>query len=401
MPDSHPTGLLPNEAALAPDHASRRRLLTLLGAGGVGALATLLSPKEAQAAHDGSNVFHLGQYNNAPEGSFDGAPHHTILDAPSPAGALKVINSGDGPAIQAEGLNGGGGVSATESSGPDGQAAVSGISNDTGIGDGSGVGVFGQSGSGVAIMGHADSGAGGDFASNSGNALQVAGRANMHAEVSATNGDVLFVVNTHPGADHVDAGGAISAESHGGHGVEGVSFPNGFESEWGGPQLGIGLRGVSIAGPGGEYGEGPGTGVQGLAGDGVGVNGFVRDGVGVDGTTRGTGIGVRASSHGDEETGVSSLDGIALKVEGRAVFGSAGGDVVSAGQSSKFVENPLVTADSHISVTLTGDPGSRQLLWVERQPGGGFTVHVSGGGVGKKGGGGAAIPFTYLIVEPG
>ena len=88
--------------------------------------------------------------------------------------------------------------------------------------------------------------------------------------------------------------------------------------------------------------------------------------------------------------------GLALDVVGTARFTTAGNDAVAFGQNSRFVANPAVTALSHISLTLHDDPGPRQLKWVERSPGDGFTVHFAGGPPGQR----PAVPFSYLIVEP-
>ncbi|MFN2588649.1 MAG: hypothetical protein ABR613_11105 [Actinomycetota bacterium] len=57
--------------------------------------------------------------------------------------------------------------------------------------------------------------------------------------------------------------------------------------------------------------------------------------------------------------------------------------------------NEAVSADSHISVTLMGNPGVRTLQWVERAPGSGFTVHLTT--VGPK----PQTPLTYFVLEPG
>jgi hypothetical protein len=59
------------------------------------------------------------------------------------------------------------------------------------------------------------------------------------------------------------------------------------------------------------------------------------------------------------------------------------------------VEDSRVTADTHISVSLASDPGPRQLSWVERDPGSGFTVHMSGPT--KKA---PETSVTYVLVEP-
>jgi hypothetical protein len=78
----------------------------------------------------------------------------------------------------------------------------------------------------------------------------------------------------------------------------------------------------------------------------------------------------------------------------RAGFSTCGGDTIAAGLASKAVANPAVTATSHISVTLTGNPGAAaHVLWVERQPGTGFVLHLARRVV-------RSTPFSYLVVEP-
>jgi hypothetical protein len=185
------------------------------------------------------------------------------------------------------------------------------------------------------------------------------------ASVPAAQGDSLFVENQHSG------GGAISAAAHGDvHAVEGIAYPD--ES---GP--GFGVRGISSLPDG--FGDGPGVGVHGQSGTGVGVLG-----------TTATGIEVEARSD----------QGIALVVNGMAVFSTAGGSTIPLGQSSMFVSDSAVTDESHITATLTGSPGSfvsgfpPVIQWLERQPGQGFVIHLT-----RKVG--QATPFTYLIVEPG
>jgi hypothetical protein len=103
------------------------------------------------------------------------------------------------------------------------------------------------------------------------------------------------------------------------------------------------------------------------------------------------------STHG---TGVLAFGvfGDALLVQGPATFSTAGSGVIPAVQDSVFVANTAVTAQSHVSATLTGSPGTFNtgtpvIVWVERQPGTGFVVHLSRRV-------GPATPFTYLIVEP-
>lgn len=142
-----------------------------------------------------------------------------------------------------------------------------------------------------------------------------------------------------------------------------------------------------------------GIGVTGVAGNGteVGVFGFggdprVTPGIGVRGLTQ-SGVGVEAEALEDNAT--------ALRVLGSAQFSTAGSGTIAAGQDSASVTNATVTALSHITVTLTGDPGQASsspgakpvVAWVERQPGTGFVVHMSRPVR-------FATPFTYLIVEP-
>jgi hypothetical protein len=137
-----------------------------------------------------------------------------------------------------------------------------------------------------------------------------------------------------------------------------------------------------------------GKGVVGISNDLVGVAGFAP--TGVSGLGTGTvGVGV----HGVGVTGVKAelagfaADGFALEVIGKASFSTAGAGSIPVAASSASVANPAVTADSHITVTLTGDPAPADLRWVERQPGAGFIVHLS-----RKAQN--ATPFTFLIVEP-
>lgn len=182
----------------------------------------------------------------------------------------------------------------------------------------------------------------------------------------------LMVVNEGAG------GGAIEAASKaGGIGVEGSVFPTDEDLEFEDQKNGYGVRGIAMS-PEGGYGEGPGVGVHGQAGIGTGVLGI----------TSAQGIGVEARTH--------SPDGIALVVNGPSKFSTAGSAVVPAGQNSVFVANDTVTGDSHISVTLVSDPGSRSVLWIQRNPGNGFTVHMSSASPTKR----PATSFTYLVVEP-
>jgi hypothetical protein len=84
--------------------------------------------------------------------------------------------------------------------------------------------------------------------------------------------------------------------------------------------------------------------------------------------------------------------GRGLAVKGRASFSSCGSDIIAAGGTSKTVNNPAVNANSHITVTLSTNPGSAQVLWVQRQEGS-FTLHLTRSVTN-------ATSFTYLVVEP-
>jgi hypothetical protein len=85
---------------------------------------------------------------------------------------------------------------------------------------------------------------------------------------------------------------------------------------------------------------------------------------------------------------------LALRVVGKACFSTAGAGVVRARANAATVDNPAVTADSHVTVTFTRDPGGAAVAWVERQPGTAFIVHLSSRPRRN-------VPFSYLIVEPG
>lgn len=135
----------------------------------------------------------------------------------------------------------------------------------------------------------------------------------------------------------------------------------------------------------------------GASGSGTGVVGTSETGIGTAGAAPGDAPGMVAFS-GLAAGGPGGLPlpdgGLALAVEGKARFSTAGSGVVPVRADAATVSNPAVTADSHITVTFTGDPGRASVAWVERQPGSGFIVHLSGKSR-------WAVPFTYLIVEPG
>ena len=161
---------------------------------------------------------------------------------------------------------------------------------------------------------------------------------------------------------------------------------------------GYGTRGMAYIGspdsPSEEWVLGPGIGVGGMSGSGHGVLGQSESGNGVTGQAPGEAPAVLAVS---SPLGANPSDGgLALRVVGKAQFSTAGAWVVLAGARSVEVANPAVTDASHVTVTLTGDPGNAAAVvqWVERQPGSGFIVHLRVPVSNE-------TPFTYLIVEPG
>jgi hypothetical protein len=205
--------------------------------------------------------------------------------------------------------------------------------------------------------------------------------------------------------------GIVSSSKPGGTGVAGQGG-KGVPSE---------LGGVGVIGSGGGPDDNRGDGVWGVtnsAGN-AGVFGFnfglgpaVRgysarvnpnagqrvsptgNGVGIEGKTGG-GKGVHGAASADGGIGILAEHtgtGRGLAVKGRAGFSSCGSSTISAGQASMTVNSPAVTATSHITVTLSANPGSAQVLWVARQAGS-FTVHMTQS-VGN------ATSFTYLVVEP-
>ena len=366
-----------------PREVGRRTLLTAAGAGGV----VLLAAKPAAAGHDGDIALHLGEANVAPPGA------ETQLFADVDGQALNVQNGNSGAA--ADGIRG-----ATSSSSP-GAAGLRGHA-------GAGIGVDGFSDTGIGILGHSPNGTGGHFESPSGQALRTDGQVNMSG---STPDKVLHVHNDDTGdpasAIHAFTHGlkAIIASSDNDHefgnvGVEGVSSLPGDDGYGLGPGFGLqgvtgtgaGVRGVSQSGKPGGFDRGPGIGVLGSAGAGTGVMGTSNapgdggfgagDGVGVEGQT-GTGVAVRAVAAG----------GRAIEAHGRAAFSTAGNGTVPRSRRQHLVLTSGVTADSHVTVTPTSDPGASCVDWVERVPALGFRIHLAATAV-------RPITFSYLVVEP-
>jgi hypothetical protein len=214
-----------------------------------------------------------------------------------------------------------------------------------------------------------------------------------------------------PGRGAITGFGGASASDKGGVGVAGQ----------GGSGIPSDLGGVGVIGSGGGPNDNRGDGVWGVTnspghagvfgfnfGLGPAVRGYsagvnpnpgeraspTGNGVGIEGKSGG-GKGVHGAASADGGIGVLAEhigSGWGLAVKGRAGFSSCGSDTIAAGGTSKTVNNPALTANSHITVTLTADPGSAQVHWVRRQAGS-FTLHLTRS-VGN------ATSFTYLIVEP-
>lgn len=270
-----------NLVAKLEEKRDRRGLLALIGGGGIAAVAALVAggSKDADAAHDGTNVLHVGQENISPASAI------TRLTGDSEDFLVTVENQSGAKAIQAIG-------------------GFIGFSEDSQAGEfatNTGIGAWGQAESGVGLWGASWSGVG-----------------------------------------VVGAGGSRQADP----------LPD---------PVGPGVLGFT-----------PGEDAP----------------------------GVRAVS------GSPALDdikfpvpdgGLALDVVGKARFSTAGASTVNQGQNARNVQNPAVTTDSHISVTLMSDPGPRQIQWVERRPGIGFRLHMTSAPQNQR----PATQFTYLIVEPG
>lgn len=343
------------EPAEPEEGRSRRALLRGLGVAAAGAVAAgVLGTREAQA----HGTVHYDSDNTTP--------------------AVHGNNTDNGPGIKGDSVTGAGvqgssdsGIGVFASTSGDGTAVYGQLLSTEpavrGQNFGSGIGVFGQSSDGHGVSGETNqagrAGVTGNNASTSFSALGVEG-------IVAGSGRGVFGlsalgrgVHGHSDGDGAGVMGDITSDT--GTGALGVN--NG-----GGP----GVKGTSVSGPG-VRGEG-----------GVGVTGFSSTGVGVLGEAD-NGVGVYASSK----------DFFALYVQGHSAFSTVGNGIIAAGQESVFVSNVAVTAQSHITVTLTGDPGRvlsgipAVVVWVERQAGTGFVIHLSRRV-------GPATPFTYLIVEP-
>jgi hypothetical protein len=316
-------GKMGADSASASSHPSedttRRRLLTLMGAGGAATLATLVSSKEAQAGHDSTNTFHLGEDNTAPEGV--ATRLDMSVDNSDGSNGLMLRNQANGSALVAQA-------------------------------DGAAIQAFDEGGTSRAILAFGG----------------VRGLGHSREE-DLPEGQPLG-----PGEGVV--GESEQPDKAGVLGESVLLIERGFEGQP--PAFGIGVLG--------RTGAAPGVGVIGEAHvDDWGFGEVGTEGTGVLGRS-GTGVGV----HG------LCPDGFALRAEGKSAFSTAGAAVIPAGQSSLFVADADVTGNSHISVTLVSDPGSRSVHWIERNAGSGFTVRMTSAPVNKR----PETSFTYLITEP-
>jgi len=203
-------------------------------------------------------------------------------------------------------------------------------------------------------------------------------------KANAATGDPLIIGEPNE-ADPGDGTG-LEASVEGGSAFH-VTNPGGQGStaiHGDGPNGATGLLGTST---------GFGPGVHGTAISGTAVLAESQFGIGVWGVAPGSAPAVVAfSGHLAYPEPPVQDGGLALAVVGKAHFSTGGAGLVPARMSMATVANPAVTADSHITVTLTGNPGRASVTWVERQPGTGFIVHLSGSPR-------SDVPFTYLIVE--
>jgi hypothetical protein len=339
-----------------------------MGLGSAAAVVSVMTAKDAQAGHDGTNVMHLGEDNAAPATHTRLAGERAIpllfvrntgtsgaiwAETEAALGAAitafgkewGVVGHGDGAGLQGFSFSGTGSGVAGHSDGSG--RGVSGITN-TGVGvaggsPGSGTGVRGESQSGTGVEGHSDTGLGGVFSSNSGTALNVL--------ANVEEGDALYVENA-------AEGGGVFAR------VQGAIAINGQAT------------GSASSGGTGVHGRGHDTGVLAI-GEGADSRAFVAIVKGPDGET-------------------DLPNGTALAIYGRSKFSTVGAGTVPTGSESVFVSDTGITAASHVSITLGSDPGSRSIRWVERDPGNGFTVHMTSASPNKR----PATDFSYLVTEP-
>lgn len=262
---------------------------------------------------------------------------------------MSGVANHDGIGVRGESLSAGGLLEDQDGAGP----GVLGLS-------GSGFGVEGRSRSGPGVAGFSDTGPepGGVFFSQGGPGIAGTGSGEHPGVIGRSEGN--------------GPGGAFDSEN--GPGVVATSRDVGA------------VVGFSENGPGGSF----------SSNGGLGLRGFIQGsgGPGVLGAAPGEAPGVRALSAPFFGGEFPPDAGLALEVIGQSRFSTAGSATVPAGDNDIVVANSAVTAKSHITVTLISDPGPRQVGWVERQPGTGFTVHLTFAPPPQR----PATDFTYLVV---
>lgn len=363
-------------------------MLTLIGAGGAAFATGLLPRGEARAGHgpaDDVNALHLGETNTAPtdfttfvEADVD---NHALTvrnnDTGEVAGAIRGLTSGLKPAIAAE-------SDADDGVAIDGTSSGPGFGEAGNFGTGNGIGVRGGSGSGSGVEGSSVSGTGVAGWSVSGVGVLALSGPDPNGP---SGGSALGVIGTARVEASIDPGAALDvtnlATGDGAHGILATAFGTDKSAIFGeGRGGGAGVSGVSSSTEG--FADGTGEGVSGTTGSGIAVRGETPNGVGVRG-------------HSDNHIGVwaSAPTAVALHVSGRAVFETAGSGVIPAGSNNGTVASTVVGPDSQVIVTLTGNPGNRQLRWIELDPGVGFIVHLSPAPPNGR----PATPFVYLVVD--
>jgi len=210
-------------SSMSSRETNRRRLLAFLGAGGLGALATLFTRQEARAGHDGTNVMHIGEVNTAAAG------RSTELRADVDQDAIHVRNFNAGP-----------------------NSGALGARCDDGIG----------------VIASSERGIAGFFQTDTGQALGVNGPSGLVA--STDNRPALAVQNLNDS----DGATAIRAITRGG-GTALTAESFGSPSEETGA---VAILGVSKA-EGEPEALGSRVGVEGVSGTGVGVAATCFDGI--------------------------------------------------------------------------------------------------------------------------
>ncbi|MDO8616159.1 MAG: hypothetical protein Q7T33_10580 [Dehalococcoidia bacterium] len=316
---------------------SRRGLLALVGAGGAAALVALLGRRDgAQAGHDSTDVFHLGEDNAAVPTAVTRRTAGIDDDA-----ALIVDNLG-GIEFFRDGLYGNG-------SGPSSFGVLGTADSEGVVGSGGVVGVVGGSPN-VGVIGLGSSlPASAEGPKDLRGLRDAASHAKAAALAGAQSGDVV----------------AQQAESL--IGVWGIGDAIGVRGD--GPTAVDGI-GTSV----GVRGEGP-IGVRGFASTATGtaVYGAVPSPSGS--------VGVRGHASGAGRVGVSATavsGALALSASGRTKFSNAGRVVVSAGASSKQVTGKIVPSTALIFATLRTNPGSVDIKWIRRDSDTKFTIFLTG-----------------------